>query len=338
MSPLSSSQSLLFQAWVSEPEEAGAHWQQWRKSVDLASLDSVSCFLLPLLRPRLDGWLAGDAARPLLLGICKQAWSGNQLRLRNLRILWQAIVARGIEPVVVGTAASALLAEGPAILPIVSFEIMVPLDGVAPALEEATRLGWSPTEPILKPMSYIRMANGSGDEWNLRWRRFSSAPDLACEASAVPVARPALTTWMGTTFTIPAPEWHLLEILADEPYTERPYWFCEALLALRQSINWEVFQHHLDGPVVAKLRYLASLGQTQIPHRFLARPAASWRLYRRIRSVYRDYRLWRKQRRNSSRLVQYLRIRWDARSAAQLPLLAIRAAVLHFRFSSTNAR
>jgi hypothetical protein len=331
---------------MSPPGEARAYWREWRKSVDAGSLDAVSLFLLPLLRERLEGWLAGDPAGPLLLGVCKQAWSANQLRLRNLQVLWKALAARGVRGVVIGAAASALRAEGAAIPPLSSFEIMVPLDGVAPALEEARRLGWHPRTAlpesageILKSRPWVPISNGGGAEWNLRWRRFSSAPDLACEAAAILAEGCAGAAWMGTTFTIPPPAWHLLETLADEPYRERPFWFGEAVIALRQPIDWQEFRRLLEGcaspgGVLAKLRYLACIGHTQIPHRLLDRPRGSWRLQRRIRSVYRDYRLWRSQAGQEEpprKLGRYLRIRWGARCAAELPLLALRALAMHFR-------
>ncbi len=130
----------------------------------------MSCFLLPLLRPRLEAWLADDHARTLLLGICKQAWSGNQLRFRNLQTLWTAFLRRGIRPVVTGAAASALLTAEQEILPITSFELMVPLDDVAPALEESKLLGWMPVsalpeslEQLWRSLSWVRMSR-SGSE------------------------------------------------------------------------------------------------------------------------------------------------------------------------------
>jgi hypothetical protein len=213
----------LWLVLTAPPAEAREHWRRWREEVDVNALDAESMAILPLLKPRLEEWLGDDPAGPIFLGICKQAWSGNQVLLRQLQALWAAWTERGIAPLAIGGAASALLAADRT-LPIRSFEAMVPLDSAKAAVEISERLGW---RRMVETPDWVRFVNPAGQEFRLLWRRFSSAPDLACEVSQLR-ATAERVEWMGTVFAVPPAEWRLREILSEP---RRPTWRCEAFLA-----------------------------------------------------------------------------------------------------------
>src|ERR1700691_4592061 len=94
-----SSQRLLWDAIVLPLPQAGNAWRRWRESIDLDHLDDRSFHLLPALAGRMPAWLEKDPQRAILLGICRRAWSQNQVCRKLLADALEILSAVGIERV-----------------------------------------------------------------------------------------------------------------------------------------------------------------------------------------------------------------------------------------------
>ena len=108
---------LLWDALTLPPAQAEDAWRRWRASVDLDHLDNDSFHLLPALAGRMEAWLANDRQQAILMGICRRAWSQNQIRRKVLTQALEILSTAGIERV----AATGPVAWGPCIGPMERF-------------------------------------------------------------------------------------------------------------------------------------------------------------------------------------------------------------------------
>lgn len=329
------SEALLRAAFDKDDGRSRAEWTHWRETADLHALTPDELAALPLLGRRFLPWIEDDPAKPILVGICKQAWSLNQLRMRRLSQAVDLLRGAGLDPIVIGTAGTVLLSacgkgEG-GFLAIPRLELLLRREAVPAAVAVLTGAGWraSQTEPTHAGSS-VALRDSRDDWWLLRSRLISNPPDIASEAAVV---RRVEAEWNGRALPVPSPAWQL----ADQLYRPEPdHWKAESLLLLQREIDWDEFRRVLEcasfnGPTAERIRELRDRCRAQLPVEAPAPPG-------KFTSIWRDYRRWQAEAGGASRgPLPYLRTRWNARSNAQLPWLAMRMLAEFLTSRSTGA-
>jgi hypothetical protein len=308
-------------------------WQQWRSRTDLAGPTCRATVLLPLFGDDLAAWSNDDPQRRILAGIAKHAWSRNQAALRELTAAYAALHAAGIDALLTGAAASAMLLSNRT-LPFWAPTLLVRRTQAGPALECLRAAGWrnidSPAaEQTLETVALNRPPAAA---ISLSCSLIPCPPHVAPRLDADVWNSPHLVAWGGRNLPVPSPAVHLTEVLI------RPGEFdilrlCEALLLLRQQPpDWRKLHAVAslsDSPktVAMRLAYLRRWNQ-RVPWRFAAQSRLwSLGLYRRAMALVRDYRNWiwqTGQPRSGTTFARYLERRWGAHRLIELPFLGMR--------------
>lgn len=141
---LSLEQKLLLQASVLHGQPALDAWQQWQKSVDIEQLDSASNSLLSQLYFNLAANQVEHFHLARLKGIYKRNWYGNQLLLKKLQTILQALQTAKIDSILFGDAATvAGYGKDLSQHPLHEITLLVnPLD-LEKAIAIFDRLGWN---------------------------------------------------------------------------------------------------------------------------------------------------------------------------------------------------
>ncbi|MGC1307363.1 MAG: nucleotidyltransferase family protein [Phormidesmis sp.] len=100
--PLTQTQKWLLQAALMEQDGSTKAWQQWRDRVDIETLDSDSHHVLSALYPALSKHRVDDPHIARLKGIYRRTWYGNQLLIKQLTMVLQALEAVQVEVLVIG--------------------------------------------------------------------------------------------------------------------------------------------------------------------------------------------------------------------------------------------
>jgi hypothetical protein len=284
---------LLLRALVQPISSAAEAWRLWREGVDLDKLDAASFCMLPALAGRMDQWVAHDPHRDMLRGICRRAWSQNQVRKK---VLAEALTLLDVSAGVKATAFGPIVWEqlywpDGAIRTIDGVELLVDPSCVRLSVETLTRAGWSLNSPLpdwhadsfyFAPA--LRMRTISGDDVRLHWRDLPNT-DFALRRPPVPRFQPSA-------------ERDLIMALSDDLHSGVD-WRCDALLICRRSIDWGVVDRLLKWRPRVKIR-LEELRQdwdVDVPPRLAAKLqrghveymfSAPLRVYRRARARARQ--------------------------------------------------
>jgi len=149
-------QGLLLDAAFGARERAEDAFARWVHATDFDIIDHESFTLLPLVAHHLDELGVETPESPRLRGIVRRSWLEHQLVLRDALPTVDALIARGLDVILVGGAAlGALVYESPALRPILQVEVLVP--------EHAGDAG-SPARPADTP---VHVRTHAADEW--RW-------------------------------------------------------------------------------------------------------------------------------------------------------------------------
>lgn len=329
MSPES---SLLMQAVLAGPSEGEKHWRKWRAETDIDEMSGECMQLLPVLVARSSTWLVDDTARGRILGICKRAWTQNQILLSRLRQLIDSLSRAGIkELAVAGPPAWALLHQNSkSFRPIGFLELSLPREEIAQTVQALAALGWlpAPGSELPEPEGFDYVAemwfrHEGREALKLTWRLFPAPPEFATEWEAVPHIQSA--EFQGMALKVIGKEALLASALAK---SEDDFdWRCDASLLLHNSqIDWASVKRWIRFSPDArrKLRTLALGTGVTIPADLQHEPKSS-----RVRSqwdvIWADYRrcAWREREPRSARgFLDYLCMRWQAR-AWQLPFFGL---------------
>jgi hypothetical protein len=294
--------NLLLEASVLPREQAFGKWKAWRAGIDLDNLDPDYLRLLPLLSHHLDEWLTGDSAKPFIQGICKRAWTQNQLALRRLATITAALRGAGVDRIVLtGSAAWALLyTKRRGIRPIDSLELLVARNEAGRAVDALTASGWRLAAGYPKPegetLDYLEgvwLMNAREERLKLGWRLLPCAPELAASREKLAGLTPAEV--QGIAVHLLPLEEMLLHALAGhrEPYEVDWRWDALALIEAR-SMDWNrVKQLAADEIARRRLRELEELWGIPVPAHVLD-PKTGW-FRTRVAAVWRDYQwhAWR---------------------------------------------
>jgi hypothetical protein len=236
---------LLLDALLLPSPRAEDAWRSWRASTDLDSLDDGSFQLLPALTGRLPGWLANDPQRAILLGICRRAWSQNQVQRKLLTDAVQILVAAGIERV----AATGPIVWGPlywpegAIRPVGMVDLLIEPALVQPAFEALSKAGWKAPDGMPETGGkHFYFAEGtllqspSSGQVRVHWRALPNT-DLSLQRPEFPPLE-ALRPGLVTPYTIP-PEHSLVTALGGM-HQDGIDWHFDALMICRQpGLYWD---------------------------------------------------------------------------------------------------
>jgi hypothetical protein len=266
-----SSQRLLWDALVLPLPQAEDAWRRWRESTDLEHLDNRSFHLLPALAGRMPAWIGNDPQRAILLGICRRAWSQNQVCRKLLADALEILSAAGIDrvaptgPILWG----ALYWPDGAIRPIGSVDLLLEPVSLKRAFEALCQAGWNPANGIPDTAGNFYFDRGvsicapSGGEVRVHWRALPNtdfslrrpqpppleaiqpgqpalnqlARSLFCGADAHVRARPPGRA--PASYLIPA-EYSLVAALGGE-HEDGLGWHYDAMMISRQPrLNWDV--------------------------------------------------------------------------------------------------
>jgi hypothetical protein len=236
---------LLLDALLLPSPLAEDAWRSWRTSTDLDCLDNGSSHLLPALTGRMPGWLANEPRRAILLGICRRAWSQNQVQRKLLADAVQILVAAGIERV----AATGPIVWGPlywpagAIRPVGMVDLLIEPALVQPALVALSRAGWKALNAMPETGGkHFYFAGGtllhspSGGQVRVHWRALPNT-DLSLRRPEFPLLE-ALRPGLGAPYTIP-PEHSLVAALGGA-HEDGIDWHFDALMICRQpGLRWK---------------------------------------------------------------------------------------------------
>jgi len=201
--------------------------------------------LLPALAGRMPAWIEDDPQRAILLGICRRAWSQNQVQKKVLADAVEILAAAGIErvaaigPVLWGS----LYWPDGAIRPIDRVDLLVEPAAVVAALEALSKAGCKPSQEIPDPAKtpfYFAggalLKSATGGELRLHWRALPNT-DFSIRRPAFPPLE-ALPPGSASRYTIPL-EYALVAALSGH-YQDAVGWQLDALMICRQpGIPWD---------------------------------------------------------------------------------------------------
>ena len=263
---------LLLEAFALPEPRARASWKRWRDAADLDRLAPGILRVLPVVAHARPEWLAGDPGRAVIQGLCRKAWTQNQLGFRLLARTVARLREAGVEEVVLtGSTAFALLSSRhKSLRPLETLEIQVGREALPAAFGALTGAGWKLLPGYPEPAAaWLEDADGARLKlgWGRRPRALESAPLL------------------GTVVQLFPPEEMLVEtLLGVREECELDWrWDALALLAVRR-VNWLAVFWLMDGGETgtARLRELREEWNIAVP--------ASLLLCEGLWRIRRDYR------------------------------------------------
>jgi len=294
---------LLFDALVLPLRQAEESWRIWRSSADLEHLDRTSFQFLPALAGRLTEWLADDPKQAILLGICRRAWSQNQLRKKVLTDAVQLLCDSGIDRV--AATGPALWGElywpAGSIRPITVIDLLIEPASVPSALNVLGKVGWSISDhpPNSKDKGFpfapaTNLQSSLGGKLRVHWRALPNT-DLSLRRPEFPEL---ITMPPGKVapYAIPA-EYSLAAVLGGN-LDDAMDWRCDALMICSAcDLDWLKIASLLRWRSSARnrLEELRPYSDQAIP---LAVTGSSWTdpIERRVASLLRTCRRLAKAR------------------------------------------
>jgi hypothetical protein len=300
----SAQQELLLEACLAGGDRAAIARRAWVGTVDLQNLEAGSQRLLPLLAARSSPRDVEAGTWALIQGAYRKTWYHNQLLLAAARDLAALLGNAGIPVMLLKGAPLALTNyRDVGARPMGDLDLAVPVAFARKAVERMLGHGWTPeATPLTATMTPgrrhdagwipglrtlagfderyfnvrhahgFRRANGLGID--LHWHVFQG--DCDPESDDDTWRHAGVVTHGGCSFQIPAPEEHLLLILAHAARwspTSSIRWVADAgtLLQANPGLDWARFLI-----VAAQRRQTGAAGEllTYLAHRFpIAVPA-----------------------------------------------------------------
>jgi hypothetical protein len=231
---MSEAHEWLLKALIQPLPQAGDAWRSWRSSVDLDRLDPASFWMLPSLAARMQEWIVNDPQQDILVGICKRAWSKNQLVSQLGTQATEVLRSAGLRPAWSGPAAWAqrYWPEG-AIRPIEWVDLLLDYEAVGPAMDALSRSGWTV----------------AGRRPNSRAAKFYFSPPIPVRYQSTGMVRLHWRDLPNTDFALRRPplsqspnlsaEYDFLRILGGE-FDDALDWRCDALMiGGARPLDWD---------------------------------------------------------------------------------------------------
>jgi Uncharacterised nucleotidyltransferase len=285
---VSRQQELLLRAALLEGAASRAAWEQWRREVALEDLDEDSQRLLPLLYRalRLQNISVPEMGR--LKGIYRRTWADNMRRFHDGAAVLRALQDAGIATMLLkGAALAARYYGDPSLRPMWDFDILVPADRGAAAIDLLKRLGWTPLQELVGVTEAEALAaahaypfQGPQDQQiDLHWHVFYQHVDPAADADLWAAAKPIVLSGV-PTHTLSAAD-QLLHVCVHG--IERAWWggevlpnsrwVADAMMILRTAeadLDWDRLavqaqRLHFVLPMREALSYLRDLLGLRLP-------------------------------------------------------------------------
>jgi hypothetical protein len=233
----------LLAALSAVDSDASAAWNAWRNFVDIQHITWPDMQILPILNgPRLEEWLADDAAAGILKGIVRRVWSEAQVRLGIAVEVTNCLHQAGCDSVTHVGALGAYLRglQSTAIRPVLELRLLISREHLSQTVAALEADGWQlrdqiPTGEWLDRMTHLFFTR-NGMRLQLYWRllRVASRRAAACEREFLSEHRIVMAA--GTPFRILDPTHALLEALAvPEESVDALAWQADAALILQQT-------------------------------------------------------------------------------------------------------
>jgi hypothetical protein len=179
-------QELLLQACLGPETDALAAWQRWCATTDLDRIDEESFRHLPLAWYRLQRQAAHDRTYEIAKGVYRQSWYRNQLLLRTVGTILDALTSAGIDALLLkGTSLASRYYPTPATRPMVDIDLLVPHAAAERACAVLVADGWRPVKQIpishlvayAHAVSFVRDQTNLDLHWNALWPQRTADAD-----------------------------------------------------------------------------------------------------------------------------------------------------------------
>jgi hypothetical protein len=236
---------LLWDAWVLPLPQAEAAWRRWRACADLDHLDPASFHFLPVLSGRMAAWLGNDAKQAVLLGICRRAWSQNQVRRKLLANALEILDTARIERVAAIGPIRWSAVDWPegAIRPIGRVDLLVEPVSVQATFDALLKARWKlpgslpdTTTNQFYFASGVELQSPSAATLRVHWRAVPNT-DFALRRPEPPPLRPMQPGQLAP-YAIP-PEHSLVAALGGQ-FQDEVDWRFDALTICREGLNWDL--------------------------------------------------------------------------------------------------
>jgi hypothetical protein len=208
----------------------------WKARVDLDAAEHGSMRLLPLLYRNLTRAGIDDPMLPRLKGIYRQVWFRNQLFLEHGKRALRELTAANIPAIVLkGAALVRAIYDEPALRPMEDFDVLVPREHFARAVELLLASGWSFHPPLADPEPHFVFQHAVGFR-----REGGGELDLHWSASGLPLDDEGTrAVWSASQEGTLAPADQLLQICAHamllNPHIPPIRWAADAFLLLART-------------------------------------------------------------------------------------------------------
>jgi Uncharacterised nucleotidyltransferase len=237
-------QRLLVDALLLPLPLAEDAWRKWRASTEVGHLDHRSVHFLPALAGRMAQWLTHDPHQAIFLGICRRAWTQNQVRRKLLADALKILRNAGIERVAATGPVlwNALYWREGAIRPIGRIDLLVEPVDARRTLDALFNAGWMAPNAVpetsgkhfyFSPGALLR-SPAAGDV-RVHWRALPNT-DFSLRRPLFPELE--LMPEMIAPYAIPA-EHSLIAALGGNLEDEID-WRCDGVMICRQpGLRWE---------------------------------------------------------------------------------------------------
>lgn len=262
--------------------EAVVAFRRWQALVDLDLLPGSHYPLLPLIYRTLDQNGIDHPWLPRLRGIYRKMWYANQLTLRTVAGVVDAIEANGVEPMVVDAAVLApTVYPEPALRPIQPPALAVRTEDAGRAIDILRSLGWraEPEAPHLLSAEYRRWTSGqrfaNADKQSL-WLGWHVTPALPCTEFDQAIRRSSTSLALeSTTVRTPCPADQLLTACLNAGNSNLIAFIDAAYLIESGAVTWPHLlelagQYRLSLALVASLTTLDEILDVTVPEAVLA--------------------------------------------------------------------
>jgi hypothetical protein len=197
-------QELLLNACLAEQGVAIAAWERWCATTDLDRIDEESFRHLPLAWHRLQGLVPRDRTLEIAKGVYRQAWYRNQLLLRTVSGVLDALGAAGIDAMLLkGTSLATRYYPAPATRPMVDIDILVPHGEAERAFAVLGSDGWQPVKRTpakdlvgyAHAVSFVRDQTNLDLHWNALWPQRTADADRPFWQDATRIDHQGRTAW-----------------------------------------------------------------------------------------------------------------------------------------------
>lgn len=198
------SQELLLRACLAPEDEAAAAWQRWCATTDLDRIDEESFRHLPLAFHRLQRRVPRDRTYDIAKGVYRQAWYRNQLLLRTVATVLDALGEARIEAMPLkGTSLASRYYPAPATRPMVDIDLLVPHQRAREAFGVLQGAGWRPVKHVpaeqlvgwAHAISFVREQTNLDLHWNALWAHRTAEADRAFWEHATRIEHQGRAAW-----------------------------------------------------------------------------------------------------------------------------------------------